>query len=118
MTLVNTPPEPKDTLDIITEDTKICYFQGFTDGKFFNEGDETPITEINMNYFILTKEVKEEILRAIGEAKSEGVEPSIILLPQSKIKRKVRNFSYPILFLGLKVYVVPFLRKIMVFESE
>ena len=58
------------------------------------------------------------IEKAINKVRNEAVVPDIILLPQSKIKRKIKNFTYPIPFLGLKVYVVPFLRKIVVLENE
>jgi len=99
------------------EDSKIYYYDKISTC----EGKETDnvIYTVKFNYFVLSKGVKKKIIYEIAKARGEAkTEPFVILIPQKMIKRKIKNFTYPIFYLKNRVYIVPHLREILVYEAK
>jgi len=102
--------------------SKIASFVGFDVEKSVDDTNNTEITYVlKFDYFTISPEIKKEILAAMSSAFSENMHPPyIILLPRSRIKEKVdlSDFTYPLKFLDSYVYIVPYIRKILVYEND
>jgi len=83
------------------------------------DGIPTKFYEPILSKFVLKKKVKEMIWNAIGEALAENrLSPFIILVPKKYItRRKIPVEENPIPFAEHIVYIVPYIRKIMIYET-
>jgi len=104
----------------VNEDTKIIYFDDleFTDDlKFSEEHDIDRLYTLKAKTFIFPKETKLVILNKIAEAMSQSVgSPYIIMVPRSMFRGKVQLLTYPITFLNENVYIVPWIREVLIYE--
>ena len=107
---------PESNMDVVNEDTPVTFFSGTTPG-VDEDGDPELVAEFKS--FTVTSKLKKVMLEEISMAMAENyMEPFIILLPSSDLDVVPENFTYPFIFKGHKVYVVPYIKGIMVFENE
>ena len=110
------------SINDLDEDTKIAFVKSIDELKepVFDDGlgDKETISEALYDYFWLMSKTKEIIFNEIVNAMSNWIiPPYIILLPQKYLSVVPKNFTYPIEFHGHKVYIVPYIRKVLVYEQ-
>ena len=106
---------PNDVkLNSINEDSQIPYYAEIEeipleDGEVYN---------VIFKEFTFKKELKMTIYIKIADSIGRGFEePLSVLVPHKMIRSAPKNLSYPIPFQGHNVYIVPYIREIMVLES-
>jgi len=114
--------DKKGNIDNANEDTKIIYFKDpkITDDlKFSTEHDIDRLYTLEAETFTFPKETKVVILNKIAEAMSQLLgSPYVIMVPRSMFRGKVQLLSYPITFLGETVFIVPWIREVLVYERD
>lgn len=102
------------------KDSEIAYIKEIKEKtEIGTDGVSTKFYEPILDKIILKKETKEKIWKAILEAEGENrFPPFIILVPKKLItKKKFLLEENPIPFAENILYVVPYIRKIMVYET-
>ena len=117
-------------IDKISEDTKIIYFDEGTLALEMHEDEEIPVVTLKCKMFIFPKESKRKIIEAIGYGLADlKIRPYIVLIPPKlfrgerggrirNIKKLIRNFPDPLFFWGEKLYIVPYIREITIYEDR
>jgi len=107
------PEIEANTMENVDVDTNIAY-----PSSIFKRGNTY---KVKLTTFTISKEVKEEIIQRISMALGDGLQgPFVVLLPLRKLNRRIntRLFTYPIPFFKHKVFIVPYIKEILVYESE
>jgi len=105
-------------LNNLNEDSKIMFFVGTSKEEAYTADTEDG-NRIDFDYFTLTSDVKKMILSAVASARAESLlSPYAVLVPQKMFDKAPKNFTYPIPFLGERIYVVPWIRGILVYEFD
>lgn len=108
--------EEKSNMDVVSEDTKVTFYADDS-----RQEDEEGNMEIVATFdaFTVTSQMKRVLLEEISMADATGLEkPYIILLPSSDLDKVPKNFTYPFVFKDQKVFVVPYIKGILVYENE
>jgi hypothetical protein len=113
----------KGSMDDVESDTPLVFVDKIvTSFEDDPEGEgQIRVENIIFKRFVFKKEWKQKILVKVIEAMShEYNTPFLILMPRSMIKKKINldDVTYPIPFLGHKIYIVPYMRYIKVYENE
>ena len=119
-----------EQIDKISEDTKIIYFdEGILALEVYEE-EEIPVVTIHAKCFIFPKESKRKIIEAIGYGLADlKIRPYIVLVPPKffrgerggrirNVKKLIKNFPDPLFFWGEKLYIVPYIREITIYEDR
>lgn len=100
------------SLNSLKEDTPIPYLSHVEQT---GEEEFSPIFDA----LILTKEIKKIVVASIAEAEGKAWEsPFIILLPSKWFGGPKENLTYPIVFRDVhRLYIVPYIRDLMIYEQ-
>ena len=106
----------ESNINVMSENTPIMFYAGeeLEEGK---GGERVYVAKFEK--FTITVGLKQEMLGEISMAMSQNFKtPFVILLPEKMLDKKPLNFTYPIVFLGHRIFIVPEITKIMVYEDE
>jgi hypothetical protein len=103
------------------EETKILYFPVDIFPKEIedDEGKPVEVYDLQTHEFTITPWVKKKMLEGMGFAFSQNYKaPFTILVPLSFISERPKDFVDPLPFLEHTFYIVPYLRKVLVYEQR
>ena len=105
------------SIDNLKEHTPIAFVKSMKKDKQLADEDIAYVADFDA--FILTPVIKTIIMETIAVSLAKNlVDPYTILVPIHWFKIRPKNFTYPILFRGHKLYIVPYIREVLIYENE